>query len=135
MKSAAQRQIRGRFTFILGRVWFTLITEDPTVIVKCRTAIKALLLYFNLCPSVNYSFTSISYLICNCWFIKLLLFQKCNNSKIWIMLIPQNTVTVYIAWTYIVNNHYFIAWTYIVNNHYFIAWTYIVNNQCWQFVT
>jgi hypothetical protein len=30
-----------------------LIDEDATVAVKCRTAIQALFLYFNLCPSVK----------------------------------------------------------------------------------
>jgi hypothetical protein len=29
-------------------VWVMLIVEDPTVTVKCKTAIKALFLYFNL---------------------------------------------------------------------------------------
>jgi len=39
---------KGRFKHILG-VRIMLIVEDPTVIVKYRTAIKALFLYFNLC--------------------------------------------------------------------------------------
>ena len=39
---------KGRFKHILG-VRVMLIVEDPTVIVKYRTAIKALFLYFNLC--------------------------------------------------------------------------------------
>ena len=44
-----------------------LIVEDPTVTVKCRTAIKVLFLYFNLCLSVMLNslscpFTSISVL-------------------------------------------------------------------------
>ena len=41
------------------------IVVDPIVTVKCRTAIQALLLYFNSCPSVmldSLSFTSIQYL-------------------------------------------------------------------------
>jgi hypothetical protein len=49
------------------RVWVMLIVEYPTVTVTCRTAIKALFLYFNLCLSVmldslSCSFTSISFL-------------------------------------------------------------------------
>jgi len=41
--------------------------DNPIVTVKCRTAIKVLFSYFNLCPSVNLdslscSFTSISFL-------------------------------------------------------------------------
>jgi len=47
-----------------------LIIEDLTVTVKCRTAIKGLLLYFNLClslvlDSLSCSFTSISFLTTN----------------------------------------------------------------------
>jgi hypothetical protein len=34
------------------KVLVILLIEDPTVTVKCRTAIKALFLYFNLCLSV-----------------------------------------------------------------------------------
>jgi hypothetical protein len=30
-----------------------LVVEDPTVTVKCRTAIKALFLYLNLCGKCN----------------------------------------------------------------------------------
>ena len=30
-----------------------LINEDPDVNVKCRTAIKELVLYFNLCASIK----------------------------------------------------------------------------------
>jgi hypothetical protein len=33
-------------------VWVLINVEDPTVTVKCRTAIKALFLYLNLCLSV-----------------------------------------------------------------------------------
>ena len=33
-------------------VWVILIVEDSTVTVKCRTAIKVLLLYINLCLCV-----------------------------------------------------------------------------------
>ena len=32
--------------------WVMFNIEDPTVTVKCRTAIKAMFLYLNLCPSV-----------------------------------------------------------------------------------
>jgi hypothetical protein len=32
-------------------VWVLLFIEDTTVTVKCRAAIKALFLYFNVCPS------------------------------------------------------------------------------------
>jgi hypothetical protein len=44
-----------------------LIIKDPIVTVKCRTAIKMLFLYFNLCLSIMFdslssSFTSISFL-------------------------------------------------------------------------
>jgi len=59
------------------RVQVILIVEDLTVTVKWRTAIKVLLLYFNLCLGVkldtlSYSFTSISFftmyvVIVNCW--------------------------------------------------------------------
>ena len=35
------------------RVGFILIVEDPTVTVKCTTAIQALFLYFNVCLSVK----------------------------------------------------------------------------------
>ena len=38
-----------------------LIIKNPTVTVKCRTAIKALFLYFNLCPSVKLGSLSCSY--------------------------------------------------------------------------
>jgi hypothetical protein len=49
------------------RLWVILIVEHTTVTLKCRTAIKALFLYFNLCPSVmldslSCSFTYISFL-------------------------------------------------------------------------
>ena len=49
------------------RIWAVLIVEDPTVTIKCRTAIKILFLYFNLCLSVKFdslscSFTSILFL-------------------------------------------------------------------------
>jgi hypothetical protein len=30
-----------------------LIIEDPTMTVECRTAIKEIFLYFNVCPSVK----------------------------------------------------------------------------------
>ena len=48
------------------RVRGMLIIEDPTVIMKCRTAIKALFFHFNVCLSVKLdglscSFTSISF--------------------------------------------------------------------------
>ena len=51
---------------ILWRI-LTIKIEDPIVTVKCRTAIKVLFLYRNLCLSVNFdsiscSFTSISFL-------------------------------------------------------------------------
>ena len=36
------------------RVWVLIIIEDPTVTVKCRTAIKVLFLYFNLCTCVMF---------------------------------------------------------------------------------
>ena len=47
-----------------------LIVEDPTVTVKCRTAIQVLFLYFNLCLSIKMnslscSFTSKSFLLIN----------------------------------------------------------------------
>jgi hypothetical protein len=38
-----------------------LLIEDPTVTVKCRIAIKALFLYFNLCLSVNLDNLSCSF--------------------------------------------------------------------------
>jgi len=49
------------------RVCVTLIVEDPTVTVKCRTARKALCLYFNVCLSVmldslSCSFTPMSFI-------------------------------------------------------------------------
>ena len=49
------------------RIWVILIGEDPTVTVKCRTAIKVMCLYLILCLSVmldhlSCSFTSISFL-------------------------------------------------------------------------
>jgi len=45
---------------------YVRIIEDPTMTVECRTAIKEIFLYFNVCPSVklesfSYSFTSISF--------------------------------------------------------------------------
>jgi hypothetical protein len=46
-KEYPQRQARGRFTLILG--YELCIVEDLTVTVKCRTAIKALYLYSNVC--------------------------------------------------------------------------------------
>jgi hypothetical protein len=50
------------------RVWITFIIGDPTVIVKYKTAIQSMFLYFNLCLSVKLdrlscSFTSTSFLI------------------------------------------------------------------------
>jgi len=50
------------------RVSALLIFDEPTVTMKCRTAIKVLFLYLNLCPSVMLNslsclFTSISFLI------------------------------------------------------------------------
>ena len=39
--------------FYYVRVWVMFINEDPMVTVKCRTAIKALFLYFNVCQSVK----------------------------------------------------------------------------------
>jgi succinate dehydrogenase hydrophobic anchor subunit len=58
-------------THISVRVMF--IIEDTTVTVKCRTAIKVMFLYFNLCLSVTLnslscSFTSISFLTTSCFF-------------------------------------------------------------------
>ena len=54
------------------RVWVSLIVEDPTVTVTCRTATKVPFLYLNLCLRVMFNslscpFTSISFLI-NCNF-------------------------------------------------------------------
>jgi len=64
-KCTSQLQARGCVTLICIRVWVILVVEDPTVTVKCRTAIKAPFLYSNLCLSVKLyslscSFTSIS---------------------------------------------------------------------------
>ena len=47
--------------------------EDPTLTVKCGTAIIVMFIYFNLCLSVmldslSCSFTSISFLTTNCFF-------------------------------------------------------------------
>ena len=49
------------------KVQAVLIIEDPTVTVKCRTAIKVMFLYINSCLSImidrlSCSFTSISFL-------------------------------------------------------------------------
>jgi len=38
-----------------------LIIENPTLTVKCRTAVKAMFLYFNLYPSVNYTIFTFFY--------------------------------------------------------------------------
>ena len=65
-KNTAQMQTKGPF-HIYPSVRVMLIIEDPTVTVKCRTEIKALLLNINMCLSVQLhilscSFTSISFL-------------------------------------------------------------------------
>ena len=44
------------------RVRVILIVEDSTVTVKCRTAIKALFLYFNSCLSVMFDSLSCSFI-------------------------------------------------------------------------
>ena len=49
------------------------LVEDPTVTVRCRIAIKAMFLYFNLCPcvmldSLSYSIASMSFLTTRCCF-------------------------------------------------------------------
>jgi hypothetical protein len=49
-----------KITERLFRLWVSLIVEDPTVTVKCRTAIKVMFIYFNLCVSVMLN--SLSYL-------------------------------------------------------------------------
>ena len=49
---------------IIYRVRAMLIFEDPTVILKCRTAIKAMCLYLNLCPSVNWIVSQFIYIPC-----------------------------------------------------------------------
>jgi hypothetical protein len=64
-------QARVCFTFILGLN--LLIVEDPTVTVKCGTAIKALFLYMNLylyvmLDSLSFSFISIPSLINQLYF-------------------------------------------------------------------
>jgi len=56
----SQLQARCRFTPILG-YQLCLFSKYPTVAVKCRTVIKTLLLYFNLCLSVTLGIVS-------CWF-------------------------------------------------------------------
>ena len=66
-----QMQARVCFTFILGLN--LLIVEDPTVTVKCGTAIKALFLYMNLylyvmLDSLSFSFISIPSLINQLYF-------------------------------------------------------------------
>jgi hypothetical protein len=49
-------------------LWVIVITEDLTVTVKCRTSIKALFIYINLClgvtleDSLSYSYTSLAFL-------------------------------------------------------------------------
>ena len=54
------------------RVWIILFLEDSTMTMKCRRAIKALFLYFNLCLSImldslSCSFTSMSFLTKYFW--------------------------------------------------------------------
>ena len=66
-----QMQARVHFTFILGLD--LLIVEDPTVTVKCGTAIQALFLYMNLylyvmLDSLSFSFISIPSLINQLYF-------------------------------------------------------------------
>jgi len=51
-KSIEYRSTAGQGPFHTHfKVWVLLIVEDPTMTVKCRSAIKALSLYLNLCPS------------------------------------------------------------------------------------
>ena len=69
-----------KITERLFRLWVILIVEDPTVTVKCRTAIKVMFIYFNLCVSVmlnslSYLFTSILQNVYNF----LLNVKKCNQ--------------------------------------------------------
>ena len=40
-----------------------LIIENPTLTVKCRTAVKAMFLYFNLYPCVNYTIFTFFYIL------------------------------------------------------------------------
>ena len=42
------------------RIWVILLVDNPTVTVKWRTAIKAVYLYFSLCPSVIFDILSCS---------------------------------------------------------------------------
>ena len=46
---------------IMFRVWVLLIVEEPTVTMKCRTAIKVMFLYLILCPSVMLDSLSCSF--------------------------------------------------------------------------
>ena len=46
-----------------NRIWVLPIVEDPTVTAKCRTAIKELFLYLNLCLSVMLNILSCSFYI------------------------------------------------------------------------
>ena len=60
------------------RVRVVLITEDSIVTVKCRTAIKAMYRYFELCQSVKYDSPSCSFTM---YIHVLSLFLVVCNSK------------------------------------------------------
>jgi hypothetical protein len=69
IKSTTQLQARDSFTLNLGYEFCSLVKTR----LKCITAIKALFLYFNLCPSImldclSCSFTSISFPNFSLWF-------------------------------------------------------------------
>ena len=51
IKSTTQQQVRNSFMLIIGYELCSLL--NPTVNVKCKTAIQVLFLYFNICKIVT----------------------------------------------------------------------------------
>jgi len=93
------------------RVWVMVSIEDPTVTVKCTTAIKQLFIYFSLCLSVKLyslscSFTHISFL------------TKCYADIFYKSMIGRLSMDLNYTWClYLFNNSTFQKRTFRTDRH------------------